>query len=186
MVLGVAELAAEAKVAIVFVAACALFMALSAIFKANLCCKMAAVDGNTISGVDVATIIKSTSPTPRPAASSAARHAGSARSLALTSGAAKWRAWMPVRSTIHSSEVTTPLAASSAAKSALVRRRGGKKLPVPVILEYFAWNCAVIGLYYADANDGVNMLPFLSPNGLAVVGCFLVPITQLVVGVAYA
>ena len=48
------------------------------------------------------------------------------RSLVLTSGAAKWRARMPVRSTIHWSDVSMPLAASSAARSALVTRRGGR------------------------------------------------------------
>ena len=79
-----------------------------------------------MSGVDVATMIKSTSPTARPAAASAAKQAGKARSLAVTSGAQKWRAWMPVRSTIHWLEVSMPLAASSAAKSSLLTRRGGR------------------------------------------------------------
>jgi hypothetical protein len=42
------------------------------------------------------------------------REAGTARSLAGTSGSAKWRARMPVRSTIHSSDVSMPRAPSSA------------------------------------------------------------------------
>jgi hypothetical protein len=45
-----------------------------------------------------------------------------ARSLALTPSSAKWRARMPVRSTIHSSLVSTPRCASCCARSALVRR----------------------------------------------------------------
>jgi len=44
----------------------------------------------------------------------------------VTSGAAKWRARMPVRSTIHSSEGSTPRVASSVARSAWVPRRGGR------------------------------------------------------------
>jgi hypothetical protein len=44
-----------------------------------------------------------------PAACSARRAASSARSLEPTSGAAKWRARMPVRSTIHWSDVSTPV-----------------------------------------------------------------------------
>ena len=41
----------------------------------SLCCKMLAVDGNTMSGVDVATTIKSTSAALRPAAAKARRQA---------------------------------------------------------------------------------------------------------------
>ena len=101
----------------------------------NLCCTMAAVDGNTMSGVDVATMMRSMSDAWRPAACSAACAAGTAKSLAPSPGAAKWRAWMPVRSTIHSSEVSTPRWASSATRSSLVTRRAGRWLPVPVMRE---------------------------------------------------
>src|SRR5437763_6221549 len=97
---------------------------------------MVAVEGNTMSGVEVATMIRSISDALRPAASSAWRAAATPRSLLPTSRSAKWRARMPVRSTIQSSEVSTPWAASCAASSALVTRLGGRKLPVPVIREY--------------------------------------------------
>ena len=78
----------------------------------SLRCTMLAVDGNTMSGVDVATMIRSMSAAVQPAASSARLAAVVARSLACTSSATKWRARMPVRSTIHSSEVSTPRLAS--------------------------------------------------------------------------
>ncbi len=87
---------------------------------------MQAVDGNTMSGVDVATMIRSTSRAERPAASRAARDAISARSLQLTPSSAKWRARMPVRPTIQSSLVSTPRAASMDTISSLDRRRGGR------------------------------------------------------------
>ena len=101
----------------------------------NLLCKMQAVEGKTISGVEVATMIRSTSLALRPAAPSALRQACRARSLLKTPGSAKWRARMPVRSTIQSSELSTPWLASCATKSALLKRRGGRKLPVPVMRE---------------------------------------------------
>ncbi|EWS65529.1 hypothetical protein Y695_01215 [Hydrogenophaga sp. T4] len=92
----------------------------------SLCCRMAAVDGNTMSGVDVATMIRSISLPSTPAASMAFRQASAAMSLAKTPSATKWRARIPVRSTIHSSLVSTPPAASRSTMSALVRRRGGR------------------------------------------------------------
>ena len=46
--------------------------------------------------------------------------------LLKTPVAAKCLAPMPVRSRIHSSDVSTPLAANSATRSALLSRRGGK------------------------------------------------------------
>ena len=46
--------------------------------------------------------------------------------LTATSGAAKWRKRMPVRSTIHSSEVSMPSLARRAARSALLTRSGGR------------------------------------------------------------
>ena len=55
----------------------------------SFCCSRQAVDGNTMSGVDVATMIRSISSARTPAASSAASDAGSARSLAVTCGSAK-------------------------------------------------------------------------------------------------
>jgi len=42
---------------------------------------------------------------------------------------------MPVRSTIHSSDVSMPRAASSSVSWALDSRRGGSELPVPVMRE---------------------------------------------------
>ncbi len=57
-----------------------------------------------------------------PAASIAARLASQPRSLTTCSGGAKWRSRMPVRSTIHSSEVFTP----RATRSALVTGAPGK------------------------------------------------------------
>jgi hypothetical protein len=42
---------------------------------------------------------------------------------------------MPVRSMIHWSLVSMPLGASIATMSSLVRRRGGRWLPVPVMRE---------------------------------------------------
>ena len=65
---------------------------------------LVAVDGITLSGVVVATMIRSTSSAGRPAGSSAWRAAATPRSLALTVASAKRRARMPVRSSIHSSE----------------------------------------------------------------------------------
>jgi hypothetical protein len=88
-----------------------------------------------MSGVEVATMIRSTSSGLRPAASSAWRAAAAPRSDALVTASAKWRARMPVRSTIHSSLVSSPRVARSAAICALVTRRGGSMLPVPVMRE---------------------------------------------------
>ncbi len=88
-----------------------------------------------MSGVDVATMIRSTSAAVRPADARARRAASTPRSLVFTPASAKCRARMPVRSTIHASEVSTPWLASSATRSALVRRRGGRWLPVPVMRE---------------------------------------------------
>ena len=92
----------------------------------------------TMSGVDVATTMRSIAAASSPAASRARRAASTARSLEPTSGSAKWRARMPVRSTIHWSEVSTPWAASCAASWSLVSRLGGRKLPVPVMREWRA------------------------------------------------
>ena len=88
-----------------------------------------------MSGVDVATMMRSISAACRPAACKAWRAAANARSLAFTPSSAKWRARMPVRSTIHSSLVSRPRCASNSTMSALDRRRGGRWLPVPVMRE---------------------------------------------------
>ena len=52
--------------------------------------------------------------------------AATARSLHTTPSSTKWRARMPVRSTIQSSEVSTPRAASKPTRSSFDRRRGGR------------------------------------------------------------
>ena len=62
------------------------------------CWTMLPTDGKIMSGVDVATMMRSTLSAERLAAASASRAASSAMSLALTPSAAKWRARMPVRS----------------------------------------------------------------------------------------
>ncbi len=79
-----------------------------------------------MSGVDVATMIRSISSARTPADSSAASDAGSARSLEVTCGSAKCRAWMPVRSTIHSCEVSIPSRARRSARAELVTRLAGR------------------------------------------------------------
>ena len=73
-----------------------------------------------MSGVAVATTMRSTSSGSTPACSSACRAAGSARSLAAWSGSAMCRSRIPVRVTIHSSEVST-----IASRSAFVSTRSG-------------------------------------------------------------
>src|SRR5689334_5167422 len=65
----------------------------------------------------------------RPAMSSALRAAFSARSLDACSGAAMRRSRMPVRSTIHSSDVST-----IRDRSSFVSRRSGTYMPVPVMV----------------------------------------------------
>src|SRR5216117_2999167 len=81
------------------------------------------------SGVVVASTIWSTSCGSSSAISSARRHAISARSLEACSGAAMRRSRMPVRSTIHSSDVST-----SFARSWFVSTRSGTYMPVPVMV----------------------------------------------------
>jgi hypothetical protein len=75
---------------------------------------MQAVDGKTMSGVDVATMIRSTSSAAAAGGLQRVARGGQARSLALTPASAKWRARMPVRSTIQASLVSMPRAASIA------------------------------------------------------------------------
>ena len=88
----------------------------------------AAVDGNVMSGVTVATMSRSIEPGSTPADSSACRHAGRAMSVIASSCAAMRRSRMPVRSMIHSSVVST-----SVESSALVTTRSGTCEPRPVI-----------------------------------------------------
>ena len=92
-------------------------------------CTRQATDGNTMSGVVVATMIRSISEVSTFAASSALR-------AAATASSAKWRLSMPVRVRIHSSLVSMPSRASMAANSPLVTMRFGSALPVPKTREY--------------------------------------------------
>jgi hypothetical protein len=86
------------------------------------------VVGNIMSGVTVATIIRSSSVDFTPARSRAIRAAGRARSVIACSGAAIRRSLMPVRSVIHSSVVST-----SSDSSSFVTTRSGMYVPRPVI-----------------------------------------------------
>ena len=88
-----------------------------------------------MSGVEVATMMRSIAFGSQSAAASARRAASTPKSLQVTPGSAKWRKRIPVRSTIHSSEVSMPSAARRAASCALLTRFGGRKLPVPAMRE---------------------------------------------------
>src|SRR6478609_9285925 len=77
-----------------------------------------AVAGKVLSGVEVATTIRSIACASMPAWSRAARAALIARCEVNSPSAAMWRCRIPVRCTIHSSEVSI-----RAASSALVRSR---------------------------------------------------------------
>src|SRR4051812_39918430 len=81
-----------------------------------------------MSGVTVATMIRSISSAVMPAFSSAFCAALAAMSLVHSSSAAMRRSLMPVRERIHSSEVSTIFS-----NSALVRTRSGKYEPVPMM-----------------------------------------------------
>ena len=87
---------------------------------------MAPVLGQEISGVSVATTIRSRSAAATPAQARARRAATSARSVVSTWEI--WRELIPVRSVIHSSEVS-----QSRSRSSLVSCTGGTHLPQPVI-----------------------------------------------------
>ncbi len=88
-----------------------------------------AVAGNGVSGVTVAQITRSTSSPPTPAISRARREAGRAKSDSASSSRAMRRSRIPVRVTIHSSEVSTIFS-----RSALVSIWSGTDMPVPTIL----------------------------------------------------
>jgi hypothetical protein len=79
----------------------------------SLSCTMLAVDGKIMSGVAVATMMRSTSPGVIPADAIASRAACVARSEVVSSSAAMCRWRMPVRVRIHSSLVSTRFARSS-------------------------------------------------------------------------
>ena len=89
----------------------------------------AAVDGNAMSGVIVATISRSTVAASTPAISSARMQAGSAMSVIASSGLAIRRSRMPVRETTHSSVVSM-----NSRRSSFVMIRSGTWQPRPVIV----------------------------------------------------
>jgi hypothetical protein len=66
-----------------------------------------AAAGKVLSGVEVASTIRSIDCASTPAAVSASRAAAIARSDVFSPSAAMWRSRIPVRCVIHSSEVST-------------------------------------------------------------------------------
>jgi hypothetical protein len=80
-----------------------------------------ALEGNVLSGVEVAQMMRSISCASILACANAARAAAMPRSEVISPSAAIWRSRMPVRCTIHSSEVSTVRA-----RSALVTVRCGR------------------------------------------------------------
>ena len=97
----------------------------------------------TVSGVQVATISRSTSSAFAPAAASALAPATAARSLQGTCDTR--RSSMPLRDLIHSSEVSMTVAMSS-----LVMTAGGMHLPQPVISAYLGIGSTLAILLRAD------------------------------------
>src|SRR5688572_22169205 len=95
----------------------------------SLRCTVQDIDGRMRSGVTVAMKMWSTSWTSRPAASSALRAASVAMSELSTPDSIMRRSRMPVRVTIHSSEVSTIFS-----RSAFDNTRSGRKLPVPAMV----------------------------------------------------
>ncbi len=87
-----------------------------------------AVPGKKWSGLSVATSSMSMSSFDTPASARAALAASRARSAVDVSGSTQCRCRMPVRSTIHSSDVSMYPVSSS-----LVTTRGGRNPPTPVI-----------------------------------------------------
>ena len=81
-----------------------------------------------MSGVTVATTIRSIEDASTPASASAATAAGSAMSVSACSLVANRRSRIPVRSTIHSSVVST-----NCSRSLFVKTRSGTQTPRPVI-----------------------------------------------------
>src|SRR4029079_18051759 len=87
-----------------------------------------AVAGNSVSGVTVPMMIRSSSSAPMPRFSSAIRAARAASSLVGVPGSAMCRCSMPVRVRIHSSEVST-----IRSRSAFVMTRSGTYRPSAVM-----------------------------------------------------
>src|SRR6266567_193853 len=94
----------------------------------SLACRMHALDGKIMSGVVVATTMRSSSDAEIPAAASACREAASARSLVSSPAAAIRRSQMPVLDRTHSSLVSI-----RRARSALVSTCAGRYDPVPAM-----------------------------------------------------
>jgi len=86
------------------------------------------VEGNGLSGVAVATMMPSNSDAVVPARQSAFTAASLPMVDTVSSGRAKRRSRMPVRSTIHWSDVSSVFS-----KSALVTIRSGIETPSPAI-----------------------------------------------------
>src|SRR5689334_16085615 len=104
-------------------------------------CTVHAIDGRMRSGVTVPTKMWSTSWTVRPAISSARVAAANARSELSWPSATMRRSRMPVRVTIHSSEVSTIFS-----RSKFDRIRSGSALPVPTIVAPRSWLGLGIGV----------------------------------------
>src|SRR5262249_44213033 len=105
-------------------------MSYAAAFVApSFCCSVQPHDGRMRSGVVVASTIWSMSRASSSAISSARWLAINARSLDASCGAAMRRSRMPVRSTIHSSDVST-----SFSRSRFDSTRSGTYMPVPVMV----------------------------------------------------
>ncbi len=100
----------------------------AAFFIPSVSAISADVVGKSMSGVTVAQMIRSISDGSAPASASASRTAGSAMSLSASSCTAKRRSLIPVRSWIHSSEVST-----SCARSSFVITLAGTFVPRPVM-----------------------------------------------------
>ena len=81
-----------------------------------------------MSGVTVATTMRSSSSAPIPRRRSASFAASAAMTLVGVPGSTTWRSWMPVRVRIHSSVVSTTFS-----RSALVTTREGTWVPSAVI-----------------------------------------------------
>src|SRR5438552_3398310 len=100
--------------------------------QAFLACSLSwrtqAVAGKIMSGVTVATMMRSSSSAPTPRLSRASRAAGRASALVGVPGGATWRSRIPVRVRIHSSEVSTIFS-----RSALVITRAGTWRPTAVM-----------------------------------------------------
>src|SRR5713226_6481311 len=95
----------------------------------SCCWTREAPDGKNESGVEVPSTIRSVSSGRRPAAPSAFWAAATARSVVVSVGAAMRRSWIPVRSRIQVSDVSTIFS-----RSKLVRTPSGTKVPTDLML----------------------------------------------------